>query len=67
LGEHQGIPFYTIGQRKGLGASLNKRMYVIKINSRQNVITLGDDKDLYRDKLLVKDLSLFLAINFQIL
>jgi len=57
LGDHQGIPFYTIGQRKGLGVSLNKRMYVTKINSRQNVITLGDDKDLYKDKLYVKDLS----------
>ena len=57
LGEHQGIPFYTIGQRKGLGVSLNKRRYVIEINSQQNVITLGDDKDLYRDKLLVKDLN----------
>lgn len=57
LGEHQGIPFYTIGQRKGLGVSLNKRMYVIKINSHRNVITLGDNKDLYKDKLLVKDLS----------
>jgi len=57
LGEHQGIPFYTIGQRKGLGVSLNKRMYVTKINFRQNVVTLGDDKDLYRGKLFVKDLS----------
>jgi tRNA-specific 2-thiouridylase len=57
LGEHQGIPFYTIGQRKGLGVSLNKRIYVIEINPQQNVITLGDDKDLYRDKLLVKELS----------
>jgi len=57
LGEHQGIPFYTIGQRKGLGVSLNKRMYVIEINPQQNVIILGDDKDLYKDKLLVKDLN----------
>ena len=57
LGEHQGIPFYTIGQRKGLGVSLNKRMYVIEIDSYQNIITLGDDKDLYSDKLLVKDLN----------
>jgi tRNA-specific 2-thiouridylase len=57
LGEHQGIPFYTIGQRKGLGVSLNKRMYVTEINSHENVIILGDDKDLYRDKLFVKDLS----------
>lgn len=57
LGEHQGIPFYTIGQRKGLGVSLNRRMYVIEINSQQNTITLGDDKDLYKDRLLVKDLN----------
>jgi len=40
-----------------LGVSLNKRTYVIEINSHQNVITLGDDKDLYKDKLFVKDLS----------
>jgi len=58
LGEHQGIPFYTIGQRKGLRVSLNKRMYVIEINPQQNTITLGDDKDLYKDKLLVKDLNI---------
>jgi len=57
LGEHQGIPFYTIGQRKGLGVSLNKRMYVTEINSHKNVIILSDNKDLYKDKLLVKDLS----------
>src|SRR5665648_1011753 len=44
-------------KRRGLGVSLNKRMYVTEINSRQNVITLGDDKDLYKDKLLVKDLN----------
>ncbi|MEA3453424.1 MAG: tRNA 2-thiouridine(34) synthase MnmA [Candidatus Caldatribacteriota bacterium] len=57
LGDHQGIPFYTIGQRKGLGVSLNKRMYVTEINFHKNVIILSDDKDLYKDKLLVKDLN----------
>jgi tRNA-specific 2-thiouridylase len=57
LGEHQGIPFYTIGQRKRLGVSLNKRMYVIEINPQQNVITLGDNEDLYKGKLLVEDLN----------
>jgi len=57
LGEHQGIPFYTIGQRRKLGVSLNKRMYVTEINSNKNVIILSDDKDLYKDKLLVKNLS----------
>ncbi len=33
-------------------------MYVIEINPQQNTITLGDDKDLYKDKLLVKDLNI---------
>ena len=64
LGEHRGVPFYTIGQRKGLRVSLNKRMYVIKINSHQNVITLGDDEDLYKDKLFVKDLNFISGAKF---
>lgn len=57
LGEHQGIPFYTIGQRKKLGVSLNKRMYVIDMNPQQNTIILGDNRDLYKKNFLVKDLS----------
>jgi tRNA-specific 2-thiouridylase len=32
-------------------------MYIIEINSHQNIITLGDDKDIYSDKLLIKDLN----------
>ena len=40
-----------------MGVSLNKRRYVIEINPRQNTITLGDDKDLYKDKLSAKDLN----------
>jgi tRNA-specific 2-thiouridylase len=63
LGEHQGIPYYTIGQRKGLGISLNKRRYVTEINSHENVIILSDDKDLYKNKLLVKDLSFISGDN----
>jgi len=57
LGEHQGIPFYTIGQRKKLGVSLNKRMYVIDINPQQNEIILGNNRDLYKKNFLVKDLN----------
>ncbi len=57
LGEHRGISFYTIGQRKGLGISSPKRRYVTKIDNYQNTITLGEDKDLYEDTLIVKDLS----------
>jgi len=57
LGIHQGIPFYTIGQRKRLGVSSNKRRYVIKINSQENSIILGEEEDLYQNKLIIKDLN----------
>lgn len=46
LGEHKGVPFYTIGQRKGLGISIGKPLYVIDINAEKNIIVLGDEQDL---------------------
>lgn len=57
LGAHQGIPFYTIGQRKGLGISSNTRKYVIKIDPQENTVILSEEEDLYQDKLIIKDLN----------
>ena len=42
LGTHKGFMNYTIGQRKKLEISLGKRIYVTKINSKTNEVTLGD-------------------------
>ncbi len=42
LGEHQGIIRYTIGQRKGLGITFGKPMFVIKIESETGRIVLGE-------------------------
>jgi len=47
LGRHNGIVNYTIGQRRGLLATLNKPMYVIEIRSNTNEVVLGEDKDTY--------------------
>lgn len=47
LGEHNGYPFYTIGQRKGLKIALGKPAYVVSIDKETNQITLGDKEDLY--------------------
>lgn len=52
LGQHKGIPFYTIGQRRGLGISTDKPLYVIDINAQQNTIILGEEKDLYAKEFL---------------
>lgn len=41
LGEHKGIIHYTVGQRKGLGIAMGKRIFVTKINQKDNTVTLS--------------------------
>ena len=57
LGEHKGIIKYTIGQRKGLGLSLKKPMYVYALDLERNAVILGDDEDLFRDTLEASELN----------
>ncbi len=42
VGEHKGFPYYTVGQRKGLGVAFGKPQYVLKINPEKNIVMLGD-------------------------
>lgn len=46
LGEHKGFPYYTIGQRKGLGIALGEPAYVLKLNPEKNTVMLGSQEDL---------------------
>lgn len=41
LGNHQGLPFYTLGQRKGLGVAAGEPLFVQKINRETNTLILG--------------------------
>src|SRR5947207_3781012 len=50
LGYHDGIEFYTIGQRKGLGLSSPKPLYVIELDAENNRVVVGDDSALDRDE-----------------
>jgi tRNA-uridine 2-sulfurtransferase len=58
LGKHDGYPFYTIGQRKGLSIALGKPMYVTDIIPATNTVVLGDEEDLNRSAMLVSKISL---------
>ncbi len=49
LGKHKGIIHYTIGQRKGLGKTFGKPMYVVHIDCEKNRVTLGSNEDLFVD------------------
>ena len=53
LGHHNGIEFYTIGQRKGLGITTPKPVYVIELDAENNRVIVGDDSALDRDEFTV--------------
>ncbi|MFO7773979.1 MAG: tRNA 2-thiouridine(34) synthase MnmA [Dehalococcoidia bacterium] len=57
LGQHEGIPFYTIGQRKRLGISAREPLYVVDIDPQKNAITVGSKEELYRDEFIASELN----------
>jgi tRNA-uridine 2-sulfurtransferase len=55
LGHHDGIEFYTIGQRKGLGITTPKPVYVVELDPVANRVIVGDETMLDRDELIVQN------------
>ncbi len=55
LGKHKGIAHYTIGQRKGLGLSLGKPVFVTAIDSVQNRVIVGGAQDLMKKQVVVEN------------
>jgi len=64
LGEHKGIVYYTIGQRKGLGIALGKRMFVQKIIPEKNEIVLGEEEGIFKKKLYADELNIIAFDKF---
>ena len=62
LGKHKGIAYYTIGQRKGLGLSLGRPVFVSGIDKDKNQVILGNEDDLFKDTLIASDLN-FISID----
>lgn len=54
LGEHDGYPFFTIGQRKGLGIATGEPMYVTDIQPETNTVVLGHKDDLQKTSMWVR-------------
>ncbi len=51
LGTHQGCPFYTIGQRKGLGIAVGHPLYVTQIDAENNRLYVGTRTELLAEGL----------------
>ncbi len=47
IGRHQGTPFYTVGQRKGLGIAHSQPLYVLNIDPIHNVLIVGEEAELF--------------------
>ncbi|MGL5980082.1 MAG: tRNA 2-thiouridine(34) synthase MnmA [Phocaeicola sp.] len=55
LGKHEGYPFYTIGQRRGLGIHLNRAVFVKEIHPTENSVVLGELSSLNKSSLILED------------
>jgi tRNA-specific 2-thiouridylase len=42
LGRHKGLPFYTVGQRKGLGLAAGRPLYVAEVDAERNLLVVGE-------------------------
>ena len=62
LGEHRGILFYTVGQRRNLGIAAREPQYVIGINPEKNAIIVGGRQEIYRRELTASRLN-WIAID----
>ena len=57
IGRHSGIGHHTIGQRKGLGISSDRPLYVTEIDPARNAIIVGERSEVFGDILVARDLN----------
>jgi len=63
LGRHRGIYHFTVGQRRGLGVSYGRPVYVVGIDPETNTVFVGEEEYLLSDTLYVKDLNLHVPMS----
>ncbi len=58
IGKHKGVIHYTIGQRKGLGISMGRHIFVASKNPEENTVTLADEEFIFSDTVILKGTNL---------
>ncbi|HEY7711773.1 MAG TPA: tRNA 2-thiouridine(34) synthase MnmA [Candidatus Entotheonella sp.] len=57
LGEHQGLPFYTVGQRRGLGVAAGEPLYVTDVRTEHNTLVVGSRQEAMAETCTVERLN----------
>ena len=57
IGQHKGLPFYTIGQREGLGIAAPEALYVMQIDVAGNALVVGTKAELGRRELVAMEVN----------
>lgn len=57
LGRHDGVPLYTIGQRRGLGIAASQPLYVKRLNMDKNEVVVGPSETIMGNGLIAHDLN----------
>ncbi len=65
VGKHEGYPFYTIGQRKGLGIAMGYPIFVTEIQKEKNRVVLGKLDELSKDAMWVHKLNMVKYADLQ--
>jgi tRNA-uridine 2-sulfurtransferase len=57
IGRHLGLPFYTVGQRKGLGIATGRPLYVVALRPERNEVIVGSDQDVFSSEMIAADFN----------
>jgi tRNA-uridine 2-sulfurtransferase len=57
VGRHSGVQHFTVGQRRGLGIAAPQPLYVLQIDADARRVTVGEEKELWRDSLEARDVN----------
>ncbi len=57
VGEHGGLPLYTVGQRRGLGLGGPSPRYAVRLDAERNELVVGEDRDLHVTGFIASDMN----------
>ncbi|ACO04751.1 MAG TPA: tRNA 2-thiouridine(34) synthase MnmA [Persephonella sp.] len=63
VGKHKGLPFYTVGQRRGLGVRWREPLYVIEKDAERNTVVVGEREKLLTDHVSSEDFNFLVPVE----